>query len=106
MFSNKPEIFSKPELVTNSFVGTAEYLAPEVINGDNQSSSVDWWTFGILLYEMVFGSTPFRGKSQNDTFSQILETELKYPETHIYPVSSACKSLIRKLLVLQQRDLF
>ncbi len=47
MFSQRPEIYSTPELVTNSFVGTAEYIAPEVIKGYGQSSSVDWWTFGM-----------------------------------------------------------
>jgi protein-serine/threonine kinase len=47
MFS-QPEIYSTPELATNSFVGTAEYIAPEVIQGYGQSSSVDWWTFGKL----------------------------------------------------------
>ena len=38
---------------TNSFVGTEEYIAPEVIKGSGQSSAVDWWTFGILTYEMA-----------------------------------------------------
>lgn len=38
---------------TNSFVGTEEYIAPEVIKGSGQSSAVDWWTFGILIYEMA-----------------------------------------------------
>jgi len=94
----KPEIYSKPELVTNSFVGTAEYIAPEVIQGYGQSSSVDWWTFGILMYEMLYGVTPHRGKTQQDTFNQILNKEVKFPEHHQYPVSNACKSLIKKLL--------
>jgi len=98
IFSHAPEIYSKPELITNSFVGTAEYIAPEVIQGYGQSSSVDWWTFGILMYEMLYGVTPYRGKSQDDTFSQILEGEIKFPDHHIYPVSSNCKNLIKKLL--------
>jgi len=98
MFSQAPEIYSKPELVTNSFVGTAEYIAPEVIQGYGQSSSVDWWTFGILMFEMLYGATPYRGKSQDDTFTQILNGEIKFPEHHLYPVSSNCKSLIKKLL--------
>jgi len=98
MFSQAPEIFSKPELVTNSFVGTAEYIAPEVIQGYGQSSSVDWWTFGILMYEMLYGVTPYRGKSQDDTFSQILSGDIRFPDNHLYPVSSSCKSLIKKLL--------
>jgi len=94
----KPEIYSKPELVTNSFVGTAEYIAPEVIQGYGQSSSVDWWTFGILMFEMLYGITPYRGKTQEDTFNQILHHEVKFPEHHQYPISGACKSLIKKLL--------
>lgn len=98
MFSQKTEIFSTPELLTNSFVGTAEYIAPEVIKGFGQSSAVDWWTFGILMYEMLYGCTPFRGKSQDDTFSLILDGELSFPQNHIHPVSSACKSLMKKLL--------
>jgi protein-serine/threonine kinase len=94
----KPEIYSKPELITNSFVGTAEYIAPEVIQGFGQSSSVDWWTFGILMYEMLYGVTPHRGKTQEETFNQILHQEVKFPEHHQYPVSNTCKSLIKKLL--------
>lgn len=42
-----------PDLVTNSFVGTEEYIAPEVLIGYGHTSSVDWWTYGILLYEML-----------------------------------------------------
>lgn len=38
---------------TNSFVGTEEYLAPEVIKGSGHTSAVDWWTLGILVYEMI-----------------------------------------------------
>lgn len=40
-------------LRTNSFVGTEEYIAPEVIKGCGHSSAVDWWTLGILIYEML-----------------------------------------------------
>ena len=65
---------------TNSFVGTEEYIAPEVIKGCGHTSAVDWWTLGILVYEMLFGTTPFKGKSRNQTFANILRDEVPFPE--------------------------
>ncbi|EEQ88914.1 AGC/RSK/RSK-UNCLASSIFIED protein kinase, variant 2 [Blastomyces dermatitidis ER-3] len=85
---------------TNSFVGTEEYIAPEVIKGDGHTSAVDWWTLGILIYEMLFGTTPFKGKSRNSTFANILRDEVPFPENSGSPqISNICKSLIRKLLI-------
>ncbi|EER38266.1 serine/threonine protein kinase nrc-2 [Histoplasma capsulatum H143] len=85
---------------TNSFVGTEEYIAPEVIKGDGHTSAVDWWTLGILIYEMLFGTTPFKGKSRNGTFANILRDEVPFPESSGSPqISNICKSLIRKLLI-------
>ncbi|CAG8593254.1 13210_t:CDS:10 [Ambispora gerdemannii] len=86
-------------LRTNSFVGTEEYIAPEVIKGYGHSSAVDWWTLGILIYEMLYGITPFKGQSRNATFSNILKNDVYFPEpAGSVPVSNLCKSLIRKLL--------
>jgi protein-serine/threonine kinase len=65
---------------TNSFVGTEEYIAPEVIRGNGHTSAVDWWTLGILIYEMLFGTTPFKGKNRNATFANILRDEVPFPE--------------------------
>ncbi|CAG8445362.1 10311_t:CDS:10 [Ambispora leptoticha] len=86
-------------LRTNSFVGTEEYIAPEVIKGCGHTSAVDWWTLGILIYEMLYGITPFKGQSRNATFSNILRNDVYFPEpAGSVPVSNLCKSLIRKLL--------
>lgn len=65
---------------TNSFVGTEEYIAPEVIKGCGHTSAVDWWTLGILIYEMLYGTTPFKGKNRNATFASILRDEVQFPE--------------------------
>jgi len=65
---------------TNSFVGTEEYIAPEVIKGCGHTSAVDWWTLGILVYEMLYGTTPFKGKNRNATFANILRDEVPFPE--------------------------
>ena len=61
-----------------SFVGSAEYLAPETIKGDTQSSAVDWWSVGVLLYEMLCGSAPFNGTNNNDVYQQILHKNLTF----------------------------
>ncbi|KAK6845056.1 serine/threonine-protein kinase nrc-2 [Apiospora arundinis] len=85
---------------TNSFVGTEEYIAPEVIKGSGHTSAVDWWTLGILIYEMLYGTTPFKGKNRNATFANILREEIPFPEHSGAPqISNLCKSLIRKLLI-------
>ena len=82
---------------TNSFVGTEEYIAPEVIRGHGHNASVDWWTLGILLYEMLFGFTPFKGDTINKTFANILTKDITFPNNN--PISRACKDLIKKLLI-------
>ncbi|KAI9670432.1 MAG: serine/threonine protein kinase, AGC [Trizodia sp. TS-e1964] len=88
---------------TNSFVGTEEYIAPEVIKGNGHTSAVDWWTLGILIYEMLYGTTPFKGKNRNATFANILRDEVPFSEHSNAPqVSNLCKSLIRKLLIKEE----
>ncbi|KAI3623501.1 NRC2 [Malassezia furfur] len=85
------------DLRTNSFVGTEEYIAPEVIKGCGHTSAVDWWTLGILIYEMIFATTPFKGNTRNATFANVLRKEVTFREGT--PISSHGKALIRKLLV-------
>lgn len=80
-----------------SFVGTHEYLAPEIIRGDGHGSAVDWWTFGIFLYELLHGRTPFKGNGNRETLFNVVGQSLKFPEGS--NVSFAAKDLIRGLLV-------
>lgn len=82
---------------TNSFVGTEEYIAPEVIWGKGHTSAVDWWTLGVFIYEMLFGITPFKGSTRNQTFSNILKNEVQFPDYN--QTSNNCKNLIKKLLI-------
>jgi len=86
-------------LRTNSFVGTEEYIAPEVIRGTGHTSSVDWWTLGILLYEMLFGATPFKGPNRNATFNNVLKNDVTFFPLHGQSsLSKDCKNIIRRLL--------
>lgn len=77
-------------------MGTEEYIAPEVVNGVGQSSAVDWWTLGILIYEMLTGTTPFKGSYTDETFSNIVHEQLRWPDD--INVSTDCKNLVKKLL--------
>ncbi|KAJ3341028.1 hypothetical protein HDU93_005892 [Gonapodya sp. JEL0774] len=86
---------------TNSFVGTEEYIAPEVIKGSGHTSAVDWWTLGILIYEMLYGTTPFKGANRNATFHSILNNEVNFPEQP--EVSTYAKSIVKKLLHKDER---
>ena len=86
--ASQPVIDTKASLAnfrTNSFVGTEEYIAPEVIKGCGHTSAVDWWTLGILVYEMLFGTTPFKGKNRNATFANILRDDVPFPDGNNSP---------------------
>jgi protein-serine/threonine kinase len=85
-------------LQDNDLVGTEEYIAPEVIRGDKQYEAIDWWTFGILLYEMAYGKTPFVGRKPKDTYNNICNIKCKFPDHHPEKVSHKCKELILALL--------
>nr|AML77519.1 putative LOV domain-containing protein [Holarrhena pubescens] len=91
-----PTFVAEPISQSNSFVGTEEYIAPEIITGAGHSSAIDWWALGILLYEMLYGRTPFRGKNRQKTFANILHKDLTFPSS--IPVSLAARQLINALL--------
>ena len=79
-----------------SFVGTPEYMAPEMVSGIGHNSSVDWWGLGVLMFEMLVGRTPFRGASLKETFDLIRESALVFP---IDPeISAEGRDLIQRLL--------
>ncbi|KAI3508887.1 hypothetical protein L1887_23907 [Cichorium endivia] len=93
-----PELMAEPTNVRSmSFVGTHEYLAPEIIRGEGHGSAVDWWTFGIFLYELLHGTTPFKGQGNRATLFNVVGQPLRFPESpHI---SHMARDLIKGLLV-------
>ncbi|XP_047310102.1 serine/threonine-protein kinase OXI1-like [Impatiens glandulifera] len=78
---------------SNSFVGTEEYIPPEIIQGNGHEFAVDWWCLGIVLHEMLYGFTPFKGSNRKETFHRILN---KSPD--LVGEQTPLRNLIRKLL--------
>ena len=78
------------------FCGSAEYISPEIINGKGYNYISDWWSFGILCYELLFGIPPFYDKSIDKIFDLISSTQLSFPNYKF--ISNDTKDFIVKLL--------
>ena len=89
---------------TNSFCGTAEYLAPEIITGEGHNMMADWWSYGTLIYEMLFGIPPFFSQNVEKMYEFITKSELKFPKK--FKVTDDVKDFLTKLLIKNPKERF
>lgn len=78
---------------TYSFCGTVEYMAPEVVSRKGHDNTADWWSFGVLMYEMLTGDLPFTSDNRKTTMEMILKARLSMPQF----LSPEAQSLLRQL---------
>ncbi|KAI8357031.1 kinase-like domain-containing protein [Mortierella sp. GBAus27b] len=82
---------------TRTICGTPEFMAPEIIEEQPYDRSIDWWTFGVLMYEMLLGRAPFSGEEEDDIYDSIMDDEPLFPQGFGRNEKALLQSLLTKV---------
>ncbi|KAJ6699364.1 RIBOSOMAL PROTEIN S6 KINASE [Salix purpurea] len=81
---------------SNSMCGTVEYMAPEIVQGRGHDKAADWWSVGVLLYEMLTGKPPFVGGNRDKIQQKIVKDKIKLPSFLTSEAHTLLKGLLNK----------
>jgi len=92
----------EPQSLANTMCGTPLYMAPEIFLRSNYNSKADLWSVGVILFEMVFGTTPFTGANHIELADNVRQNPVKFPDN--IKVSPECKDLLQSLLRKNEKE--
>ena len=95
---NKKPTKKKNRLMAFSTVGTPDYIAPEVFGNDGYGEEVDWWSIGVMFFEMVVGYPPFFSEEPSDTCKKIVKWKQYFQIPDDADLSNEAKNLIKRMV--------
>eukprot|EP00164_Ancoracysta_twista_P006441 GFYU01008967.1.p1 GENE.GFYU01008967.1~~GFYU01008967.1.p1 ORF type:complete len:497 (+),score=93.76 GFYU01008967.1:229-1719(+) len=87
-------------VMSTTFAGTPEYLAPEVLTGVGYGKAADWWSLGVATYEMLTGELPFLAETRAELYERVLDGDLTFPKH----VSDEARDFVSSLLTRNPKD--